>query len=155
MQELLESGARGGLGAGTVSDKGLAVQIWLKPSGWDAFDECRRAVAGVRIKKARLLDLGAGQTEALVHTLGELGEKVRFERTCGSLVAHLWLNVGSPLVVFRANFRWEMGEKEETLATQLRDFQDRQQRAQAAAIEELPSTLLKQSKIETKQRLQV
>ena len=59
------------------------------------------------------------------------------------------------MVVFRANFRWEMGEKEETLATQLRDFQDRQQRAQAAAIEELPSTLLKQSKIETKQRLQV
>ena len=38
--------------------------------------------------------------------------------------------------------------------TKLTDFQDRQQRAQAAAIEELPSTLRKQSKIDLKQRLQ-
>ena len=118
MTELVD-GSAAGLNAGNDDVKGLAVQIWLKPSGWDALDECRRAVAAVRTKKARVqAQLVDGETEVLRHTLGELDEK------------------------------------EGTLVTQLRDFQDRQQRAQAAAIEELPSTLRKQSKIETKQRLQ-
>ena len=32
----------------------VAVQIWLKPSGWDALDDCRRHVAAARTERARL-----------------------------------------------------------------------------------------------------
>ena len=30
------------------------MQIWLKPSGWDALDDCRRHVAAARTERARL-----------------------------------------------------------------------------------------------------
>ncbi len=115
MSELLSGSVSEASGAA----KCLPVQIWLKPSGWDALDDCRRAVAAIRTKKAKVLvQLAASETKTLRHTLGELDEKER------------------------------------GLVTKLTDFQDRQQRAQAAAIEELPSTLRKQSKIDLKQRLQ-